>query len=322
MSDPEIYQLKITLADIRPPVWRRVRVPAIMSLEDLHTVIQCVMPWEEQHLYYFERGVRQYVPEFLDSEEGLAEPGRESASTAVSLGEVLTKPGQQLLYFYDLGDGWRHVIELEKILAPESDENYPTCIAGKRACPPEDCGGPPGYELMLKALADPSHPEHEHFREWIGEEFDPEEFDLEEANDILELEFSLSWMPPILLNRHVLLLTAKKALGRLVKQFYPDISFDKILRPVPILIPFLPAEEDLLRFLEDQLNYLLGIPLMQYVGSLDTRADAVMTAVTESPEKYYDIQVLPFVIDVGGAPPTAVNFDDYQMGEALDDAYE
>ena len=88
-------------------------------------------------------------------------------------------------YDYDFGDGWEHVLEVEKVLLPQKGVRYPVCLDGARACPPEDVGGMGGYEEFLKAIRDPNHPEHEEYLDWIGGNFDPEQFDLDEVNDIL-----------------------------------------------------------------------------------------------------------------------------------------
>jgi hypothetical protein len=100
----------------------------------------------------------------------------------------VNKEGQRLRYEYDFGDSWEHDLLLEKILSPESDAHYPRCLKGKRACPPEDVGGVWGYEAFLEAVADENHPEHEMYLDWLGDEFDPEEFDLEAINQQLSRE--------------------------------------------------------------------------------------------------------------------------------------
>jgi len=98
-----------------------------------------------------------------------------------SLAKV-AKPGDKLIYEYDFGDGWIHTLKVAKALPAEPDTFYPSCTDGARACPPEDCGGFPGYMRMLEILKDPKDEEHEDIKEWLGEDFDPEEFDLDEIN--------------------------------------------------------------------------------------------------------------------------------------------
>ena len=99
---------------------------------------------------------------------------------------VTKREGGKLIYNYDFADDWRHELEEEKILQPEPGIGYPVCLGGENNCPPEDCGGVWGYANFLEAIGDPKHPEHEEFSEWIGGEFDPEEFDLEVVNEMLE----------------------------------------------------------------------------------------------------------------------------------------
>jgi hypothetical protein len=91
----------------------------------------------------------------------------------------------RFVYEYDFGDSWEHGIVIEKILPPETGVKYPRCIAGKRACPPEDVGGVWGYAEFLEAIRDPAHEDHAASLEWVGEEFDPEAFLLEEINQEL-----------------------------------------------------------------------------------------------------------------------------------------
>jgi hypothetical protein len=172
-----IVRLKVTLRGIRPAIWRRVEVPADLSLFDLHRVLQAAMGWTDSHLHQFvHRGV-YYGP-----------PDREFGMEVVSerrtrLDELLEKPKDRLIYEYDFGDGWEHDVVLEAAGAPQPDARYPRVVDGKRACPPEDVGGPGGYAEFLEALADPAHEEHEHMLAWVGGRFDPEHFDLLVAND-------------------------------------------------------------------------------------------------------------------------------------------
>ena len=158
----EVYAIKITLLGMKPPVWRRFLVEREISLRQLHNVLQRVMGWSNAHLHQFVVN-RQKQPERL------------------ALGEVIQRPGSKLLYEYDLGDGWQHELLLEQVLI--GDESFqPVCVAGARNCPPEDCGGPYGYAELLHALQDARHPEHGYFLDWLGEDFDPEHFSLEEIN--------------------------------------------------------------------------------------------------------------------------------------------
>lgn len=179
MSLTKIYQLKITLKDSQPPIWRRVQVPGDVSLAKLHRIIQEVMGWSDSHLHQFLVGATYYgVPDPDD----LSETKNEKS---VRLGELVTKPRQRLLYEYDFGDDWEHEVVVEKILDADPGVRYPVCLGGARARPPEDCGGIFGYADFLEAIRDPKHEQHDEMLEWIGGEFDPEAFDLETVNNFL-----------------------------------------------------------------------------------------------------------------------------------------
>lgn len=177
----EIYQLKISLRFIRPAIWRRVQVASDVTLAKLHRIIQAAMGWYDSHLHQFIGGESYYgVP----SREDLSEVKDEKK---VRLAEILSSPGRKMVYEYDFGDGWEHAIVLEKVLTPDSKTRYPLCLDGARACPPEDCGGVPGYANFLDAIRNPGHEEHEEMLEWIGGGFDPEEFHLDLVNQELKL---------------------------------------------------------------------------------------------------------------------------------------
>jgi hypothetical protein len=102
------------------------------------------------------------------------------------LDQIAPGAKSKFVYEYDFGDSWEHVVLVEKVSPPEAGQRYPLCVKGKRACPPEDVGGVWGYAYFLEALQDPGHERHEDYREWVGEEFDPEAFDLDEVNEALE----------------------------------------------------------------------------------------------------------------------------------------
>ncbi|MDX9866123.1 MAG: plasmid pRiA4b ORF-3 family protein [Anaerolineaceae bacterium] len=177
----KIYQLKVSLKGIRPPVWRRFQVTGNTTLLQLHDTLQSVMGWYDCHLHVFTVGGKSYGDPADDeyNEFGTLD------ECNYSLEKVISGEGQRFLYEYDFGDSWEHEILVEKILATEKGADYPVCIKGKRACPPEDVGGSWGYENFLEAIWDVNHEEHEEYLEWIGDEFDPEEFDLEAINDEL-----------------------------------------------------------------------------------------------------------------------------------------
>lgn len=176
----KIYQLKVALKHIKPPVWRRFQVRSDVKLTKLHEVIQIVMGWSNYHLYEFEAGRTSYADRKLWDEDW--EYSDMSDAGKAMLQDVLPDVGSKCLYTYDMGDGWEHTIVLEEILDPVPGEKYPICITGKHNCPPEDCGGPWGYEELLKILTDPSHEDYEEMKEWVGEEYDPNRFDCLEVN--------------------------------------------------------------------------------------------------------------------------------------------
>ena len=179
-----ILQIKITLKGSKPPIWRRVLVPASSTLTQLHSVIQEAMGWWDCHLHGFRIGDERYtIPEpgggFMGMDQG------EIDERKVRLHHVLGAKGATAIYDYDFGDDWEHQVTVEKISMPESGVAYPVCVAGKRRCPPEDCGGVYGYYDLLAALKDPAHERHQELTEWIGSVPDPEAFLLEEANERL-----------------------------------------------------------------------------------------------------------------------------------------
>jgi hypothetical protein len=175
----EIYQIKVTLLGTRPPIWRRLLVPANLTLEQLHGVLQLAMGWEDSHLHDFRIGQKRFgKPDPDDRLMGLT-VGNERT---VRLFSVLGKVGAKAVYTYDFGDGWEHGIAVEKVLPPEAGHAYPFCVDGKRQGPPEDCGGVPGFYNLLEALGHPEHEQHEEMLEWLGDDFDPEVFSVDEVN--------------------------------------------------------------------------------------------------------------------------------------------
>jgi len=180
-----LYQLKVTLQEIQPPVWRRILVWEDATLAQLHRILQIVMGWEDYHLHQFEIGRRIYsVP---DPDDDLYER-KVIDESRVRLREVVPRVGTHLEYLYDFGDSWRHDLLLEAIVLPDLGTQYPRCLAGEHRTPPEDVGGSPGYEDYLEALTDPEHKEHENVLRWRGP-FDPETFSLTAVNQHLQKEF-------------------------------------------------------------------------------------------------------------------------------------
>lgn len=163
-------------------------VPSNVNLGEFHLILQIVLGWTDSHLHQFISGRTTYGTSVDEFGGDLEMEGEEE--TQYKLSQLLKREKDSLNYEYDFGDGWEHKIVLEKILPYDGSVKVPTCIKGKRACPPEDCGGIWGYQNFLEAIQDPSHPEHQEMLEWIGGEFDPEFFDIEEANSTLIEYFS------------------------------------------------------------------------------------------------------------------------------------
>lgn len=175
-----IYQFKVTLNGIRPPVWRRFVIASTENLADLHLVLQIVMGWTDSHLHEFAKGSERYGVPDEDFPSDIHDESK------FRIDQVLKQEKDKLRYTYDFGDDWDHEVVLEKILPFDTQTKLPVCLNGSRACPPEDIGGPPGYEMLLEAIADPNHPEHADVLEWLDEPFDPGHFDLAAVNDLLQ----------------------------------------------------------------------------------------------------------------------------------------
>lgn len=179
---PTLHRVKITLRGAKPPIWRRLEVPSDLKLSRLQECVQQAFGWDGGHLWVFS------TPggEFGHADPGL---GHRSASDR-SLRDVAPAVGNRIRYTDDFGDDWEHEIAVEDVVPAEAGVAYPRCIGGRRACPPEDCGGIWGYQALREILADPGHPEHSERLEWLGlgsaSEFDPAAFDLGEANRALK----------------------------------------------------------------------------------------------------------------------------------------
>lgn len=182
-SDGAIYQLKVTLRDSRPPIWRRLQVSGATSLEKLHWIIQAAFGWTDSHLHQFIIDRQTYsLPEFELDEFGDEIKNERRAK----LGQLGLVPKSKFVYEYDFGDDWDHEIVVEKVLEKEAGVSYPRCTGGKRAGPPEDCGGMWGYVRLQEVIKDPKNDEHQSMMEWLGGDFDPEYFNLEETNEQLK----------------------------------------------------------------------------------------------------------------------------------------
>jgi len=176
-----IYQIKVSLSGSKPSIWRRILVPSHMSLGKFHEVLQISMGWTDTHLHQFISGHITYgIP---DDELDFGAEMKDERK--IKLSQILKKEKDSLIYEYDFGDGWEHKVVLEKTLSYDASIQLPICIKGKRACPPENCGGVWGYQNLIEVIQDPSNPEHKEMLEWVGDEFDPEDFNLTETNELL-----------------------------------------------------------------------------------------------------------------------------------------
>jgi hypothetical protein len=182
-SSPVVFQARVTLEWTDPPIWRLLQLPGRLTLAQVHTAIQVAMGWHDQHLHSFEIDGQQY---------GLPEPGpgagfgpREKDERKTRLADVVRTVGVSFHYTYDFGDSWEHLVEIVDVADPDTDTRSVTCLAGELACPPEDCGGVPGYYDLCAAMAEPGHPDREELTEWLGRAFAPEVFDLAATNSVL-----------------------------------------------------------------------------------------------------------------------------------------
>ena len=187
MAASQVYQFRIALKEIEPVIWRRIQVPAEYSFWDLHVAVQDAMGWLDSHLHAFEMpdakapkqkarfGIPGELFDDYDDDETL--PGWE-----YRIADYFTLANVRAEYVYDFGDHWDHDIVLEDILPRFEGMDYPRCVAGQRACPPEDVGGSHGYGEFLEAIADRGTAEHEQYLTWVGGTFDPpERFDPNEV---------------------------------------------------------------------------------------------------------------------------------------------
>ena len=198
---PEQMILKITLAGSEPEIWRRVEVHSGLTLYELHHVIQCLFDWDNSHLYHFlapaegkltQKALREATryhtmppdPFFDDDEDSPAHRADEAI-----LGQVLNATRKRIIYEYDFGDSWEHIVKVEK-RTPGGDQDFmPVCLAGENAAPPEDCGGIGRYYHWLEAYQDKSHPNHDAAMDVLGKNFDPARFDPDAANRRLKATF-------------------------------------------------------------------------------------------------------------------------------------
>ena len=173
-----IYTMRVTLRDLAPPIWREIRIEASDRLSRLHDAIQAAFGWTDSHLHEFRIEERMYGMRDDESPKDIVEDRK------VKIADVLAE-GETCVYLYDFGDDWHHDIVVESVTARDTDVAYPICTGGARACPPDDAGGPDGYQRLLEAILDPTHEDHAEMRQWIGGYWDPEGFDANAVNRLL-----------------------------------------------------------------------------------------------------------------------------------------
>lgn len=178
-----VHQLKVTLRGVRPPIWRRIIVASDTPLSELAALLEAAMGWMGGHLHAFHVGDVVYEmpdPDSLGSGLQLSTDER-----TVTVAEVLDGPKARLRWDYDFGDDWEHDVVVEEVLTADPALDYPICVTGRRACPPDDCGGTFGYADLLAALKDPRHDRHDELTEWMPGGFDPESFGADEATETM-----------------------------------------------------------------------------------------------------------------------------------------
>ncbi len=192
-SSLSVYYLKVTLKDSNPPIWRDILVPSNLTLENLHYVIQAVMGWGNYHLHQFIAGKVLYTEAVEDdnhdnyySLDASDDDEYDRNEKKYTVSQLLTQESASIIYEYDLGDSWTHKIELKHILPADNNAQQPRCIQGEQACPPEDCGGIWGYTDMLETLKNAKTSERKEMLPWIGDNFNPNYFDINAVNRVLE----------------------------------------------------------------------------------------------------------------------------------------
>ncbi|MCK5869869.1 MAG: plasmid pRiA4b ORF-3 family protein [Methyloprofundus sp.] len=177
------YQLKISLEGTKPPIWRRLLVSSDIKLDIFHLALQITMGWNNSHLHHFISQEQKFYGIKDDDFEVEGFEMHDESTTRLS--KLLKIEKDSLIYEYDFGDGWMHKVLLEKTLPFDPAKKLPYCVIGKRACPPEDCGGIWGYANLLAILNNPEHKEYEEMLEWLGDEFDPAYLGRREINQLL-----------------------------------------------------------------------------------------------------------------------------------------
>lgn len=183
-SSSDVYEIQIALLYTEPKIWRRLLVPPNFTLQQFHQAIQIAMGWDGGHLHEFRVGKQTYGEPDEDNDPYTITRRKDERHVLVS--ELLHRVGSKAFYTYDFGDSWEHQISFEKRRKFEPDLIYPVCTAGEMACPPEDCGGIPGYYQLLEAIRDPRHEQHAEILEWLDEGHDPQRFSIQEVNRALQ----------------------------------------------------------------------------------------------------------------------------------------
>lgn len=178
----EIYRLKVTLLDCMPAIWREIEVTSNMTLARFHGVLQALMGWHDSHLWAFEAGDKRFEPSDPDVRTQLAEEDDPHQRT---LGTLFAGKRASLRYNYDFGDDWWVDITVVAVGKSQPKVRYPRCLAGERSGPPEDCGGPPGFEELLAAQKNAKSKQARELLEWAGPGWDPMAFDLAVINKAL-----------------------------------------------------------------------------------------------------------------------------------------
>jgi hypothetical protein len=180
-ASSDTVTLTVTLDHVEPRVWRRLEVPADCRFDTLHRVLNAAMGWLDLHLHEFDiAGVR-----YSDGVDMAVEADHTLSERDLAVGDVAQSGIRRFVYWYDFGDDWSHTVEIEALGPAEAGVFYPRCTGGAGACPPEDCGGPPGFEELKRALVDPGHPEHEDLSEWFGGDADLDSFSIEATSALL-----------------------------------------------------------------------------------------------------------------------------------------
>jgi hypothetical protein len=189
-----ILQIKINLQETSPSIWRRLFIRSDANLGMLHAIIQIAMGWTNSHLHHFFIDGKRYVDPELDQDRDFPDNEEPIDENAWTLLEVLRPGVTPFDYEYDFGDSWRHLIDVERIEIDSTGfQGYALCIAGERACPPEDCGGVSGFADFLEIIGNPEHEEYASMMEWLGKKYDPAAFDIEKTNRYLK---KLKWDRP------------------------------------------------------------------------------------------------------------------------------